>query len=90
MKEQDIQAALDALDSSVEGGAFCVHFPQEYQTIRAALTAPDVNAELLEALNKSKIALERARSEKFFSTPTAFKIETALSAIAHAEQKGGE
>jgi len=51
----------------------------------------DINTEMLEALNKSKIALERARSEKFFSTPTAFKIETALSAIAHAEaQKVGE
>lgn len=42
MTKEEKQAALEALDSSVEGGTFCVHFPQEYQTIHAALTAQDV------------------------------------------------
>lgn len=41
MTKEEKQAALEALDSSVEGGTFCVHFPQEYQTIRAALTAQE-------------------------------------------------
>jgi len=79
MKEQDIQAALDALDSSVEGGAFCVHFPQEYQTIRAALTTlPDP----IRVIELAEDGLRNAQATlRHYRLYDLDKVEQALSEI---------
>ena len=77
----DVQAALDCLDH-LEASLDGCYADYEIKTIRAALTEqqPDVNAELLEALNKAEFELGVAKSN--------IRLLTELSDAKDAMDKG--
>lgn len=87
------QAALDTFPDGMnyQGQYVWDWFTKNSETIRAALTAPDVNAELLERAKALVKYCEWQINEGTDHHPTLpSAIVSAKEAIARAKQKGGE